>query len=74
MESVFEDDSADFLQYHSKQLINFVNKNDTYTTKLCYWLISCLNADYEGDSVFNLVPLYDRYLTKLNRSCCEQGD
>jgi serine/threonine protein kinase len=45
-----------FITNNAIKLFNFIGENDSYTAKLCYWIISTLDTDYEGECIYDLMP------------------
>lgn len=53
-----------FIQQHAIQLFYFIGNGDEYTAKLCYWLASTLEPAYEGECTYDLVPNWNKVLSK----------
>jgi serine/threonine protein kinase len=59
-----EDDlTGSFVHKHAAQLFSFIGDSDQYTAKVCYWLASNLDSDYEGECAYDLMPHWNRDLS-----------
>jgi hypothetical protein len=58
-----DDLTGSFIHQHAAQLFSFIGNSHEYTAKVCYWLASDLDTDYEGESAVDLMPPWSRELS-----------
>lgn len=57
-----------FIHQHAIQLFDFINVNEEYIAKLCYYLASNLEPAYEGECAYSLMPEHDKTLTRAENT------